>query len=195
MDQQLKQRLVGAVVLISLAVIFIPMLLDQNDPSSLPHFGSAVPERPNFQFDPIEIPLQVPPAVEPDAAVVVEKDTPKAVAAAEPAPAPIERSVEADKPAAATPPPAASTVITPDSQALAWAVQVGSFDKEANAAALRDRLREKGFAAYLERVKVEGRMHYRVRVGPELQRELAESLRDRLEEKAKLKGIVVRHPS
>ncbi len=173
MDQQLKQRLVGAVVLISLAVIFIPMLLDQNDPSSLPHFGSAVPERPDFHFDPIEIPLQLPPEVEPAAAEVVEEPSP-----------------EVETPEAITAAP-----ITPDSQALAWAVQVGSFDKEANAASLRDGLRAKGFSAYLEKVKVEGRMHYRVRVGPELKREQAEQLRDRLEEKAQLKGIVVRHPS
>ncbi len=187
MDQQLKQRLVGAVVLISLAVIFIPMLLDQNDPSSLPHFGSPVPERPDFQFDPIEIPLQTPPAVEPAAAEVVEESSPK------PEPQPSVPAPRADeKPA---PVPAKTPLIPPDTQALAWAVQVGSFDQEGNAAALRDKLRGSGFAAYLEKVKVEGRMHYRVRVGPELKRELAEALRERLEEKTKMKGIVVRHPS
>ena len=42
---RLKQRLVGAVVLIALAVIFIPMLLSGGREMEMPVFGSNVPPR------------------------------------------------------------------------------------------------------------------------------------------------------
>lgn len=44
-EGRLKQRLVGAVVLIALAVIFIPMLLSGGREMEMPVFGSNVPER------------------------------------------------------------------------------------------------------------------------------------------------------
>ena len=44
-EGRLKQRLVGAVVLIALAVIFIPMLLSGGRNMEMPVFGSNVPER------------------------------------------------------------------------------------------------------------------------------------------------------
>ena len=44
-EGRLKQRLLGAVVLIALAVIFIPMLLSGGRDMEMPVFGSNVPER------------------------------------------------------------------------------------------------------------------------------------------------------
>ena len=42
---RLKQRLIGAIVLVALAVIFIPMLLSGGREMEMPVFGSNVPER------------------------------------------------------------------------------------------------------------------------------------------------------
>jgi len=44
-EGRLKQRLVGAVVLVALAVIFIPMLFSGGRDMEMPVFGSNVPER------------------------------------------------------------------------------------------------------------------------------------------------------
>ncbi len=46
MDRGLKERLVGAAVLVALAVIFIPMLLDDAPPGSGPISESNIPPQP-----------------------------------------------------------------------------------------------------------------------------------------------------
>ncbi len=76
----------------------------------------------------------------------------------------------------------------------AWALQLGSFSKEVNALAMRDRLRAKGYASYVDVLKKPSRTTYRVRIGPELDKQLLEKLRDELAKTEKLKGMVVQHP-
>ncbi len=49
MDERLKQRLVGAAVLVALAVIFLPMLLDGQPRQSERTVRLGLPERPVFQ--------------------------------------------------------------------------------------------------------------------------------------------------
>jgi DedD protein len=77
----------------------------------------------------------------------------------------------------------------------AWVVQLASLKQEDNARSLVDRLRGQGYPAFLEagadpaRDKV-----WRVRVGPELSRSQAESLRLRLAQDVELKGLVLPYP-
>lgn len=75
-----------------------------------------------------------------------------------------------------------------------WVVQLGSFSVEKNALKLRDRLRKKGHASFVEAYKHNGKTSYRVRVGPELSRELAEQLKNRLKEETTLSGLVMSFP-
>jgi cell division septation protein DedD len=51
-----------------------------------------------------------------------------------------------------------------------------------------------GYACFVEAVKGKSGMNYRVRVGPELTRTLADKLQKQLAEKAKLKGVVQSYP-
>ena len=73
MEQRLKQRLVGAIVLVSLAVVFVPLLFDS--PRELDEGYSAtpidgIPERPQVEADaPARITLEVPQTPRLDAAV------------------------------------------------------------------------------------------------------------------------------
>jgi len=76
----------------------------------------------------------------------------------------------------------------------AWVVQLASLSRESNAVALRDRLRRAGFKAFVERVRVNGKPVFRVRVGPELDRDRAEALRRRLQQTQNLRGIVLVYP-
>ena len=73
-------------------------------------------------------------------------------------------------------------------------VQLGSFANAANARALRDRLRKRGHAAFVESVTHQGTKVTRVFVGPEPERERAEKHVGTLLAETRLKGIVVRYP-
>ena len=51
MEERLKQRLVGAIVLVSLAVVFVPMLLDTPHDLREETFTAPIPERPQDRFE------------------------------------------------------------------------------------------------------------------------------------------------
>lgn len=76
----------------------------------------------------------------------------------------------------------------------AWALQLGSFSKESNAQVMRDNLRAKGYASYVDVLKKTNRTIYRVRIGPELDRQRLKKLKAELLKNEKLKGMVVQHP-
>lgn len=81
-----------------------------------------------------------------------------------------------------------------ESSVHAWALQLGSFSKEANAEAMRDKLRAKGYASYVDVLKKPDRSTYRVRIGPELDKKRLEQIKDELGKKEKMKGMLVHHP-
>lgn len=218
MEIQLKQRLVGAVVLVSLGVIFIPMILPGNHSDSMNIAGSNIPPAPDYGFTPPPKPPPAP-AVEKAAPIIesaegsatkpkgktLDQSVDSLIRKAIPQPAP-EKQAEVKEGAAAAESAKASettkatagaktTASTKAStSASAWIVQVGSFTSRDNAIALRDKIREQGHASFVEAVKGEKGMVYRVRVGPELTRELAEKLQASLQSKLKLKGMVLKYP-
>ena len=76
-------------------------------------------------------------------------------------------------------------------QVKAWVVQVGSFVEKINAVEIRDKLKKAGFLAFVETTdQIQGEL-FRVRVGPELNRERAEKMQERIEIEFDLKGIIV----
>ena len=80
------------------------------------------------------------------------------------------------------------------SDSQGWVVQVGSFKKKDNARTLRDRLLAAGYAAFQEKGGDARAPIYRVKVGPEKNRERAESIRKKLRSEFKLKAIVIKQP-
>ncbi len=71
-------------------------------------------------------------------------------------------------------------------------VQVGAFSSKANAIVLRDRLRNGGHPAFVE---ANGdNTQYRVRIGPEIDKQVANELRDKVAADFGQTGIVVRYP-
>lgn len=84
MDTGLKQRLIGASVLIALAVIFVPMLLDRPEPSTA-DVGLPTEAQPARDFNTRVVPLTPPtaapaPAAATGAAPVTSADDPDRVA-------------------------------------------------------------------------------------------------------------------
>ncbi|MBF0218841.1 MAG: SPOR domain-containing protein [Gammaproteobacteria bacterium] len=117
MNQELKQRLVGAVVLLSLAVIFVPMIFDGGEADDAEVADSFVqgevkqPPRPQYEFQPLELPLpaqsvaEVAPPAEVTPAAVVAEEAPEIVV-----PPPPATATAAKAPPAVTVKPAAKTV-------------------------------------------------------------------------------------
>ncbi len=169
MDPKLKQRVVGATILSALAVIFVPMIFDDS--------GSN-PGAPDFAIP--EIPAEL------------EK------AAPEPARHLSDAELAAPPALASDPVPDESTPANPGNEKQpslrSWIIQVGSFTKTENADSLRDQLRQAGYPAYVETGSSQGTTKFRVRVGPELDRERAVSQRDAIALKIKVKGIVLPIP-
>jgi DedD protein len=206
MDFLLKQRLVGAIVLVALGVIFIPMLLEEPEGTLMP----GMEELPEFRAPRPSEPLDSFPAAdalpdEPARAVVMEEASPEplqnqADAPREPAPEPAaeEQATAAVEPESAE--PETEPVPAPDKDPVEagplgnWIVQVGSFSSQQNALALRDKLRKDGFVTQVEKVRVEGKTHYRVRVGPFLERADADRNQRELGDKFSLKARVLSYP-
>ncbi len=195
-EHRFKQRIVGAIVLVALAVIFIPMLLSGKRDDVFSDFEQVIPPKPdalkNIKVLELENPIP-PPALRDEVVSPVDETTPEAPPASK---KPAKAEVKAP-----TEPPSATPASTPAVKkpakkpaAQAWAVQVGSFSKRNNAMRLRDKLRKAGYRAYVEKVSTAKGVVYRVRVGPEIRRSKAESRRKAILEKFNLKGIVVSHP-
>ena len=212
MNIQLKQRLVGAVVLVALAVIFIPMLLPGEGDLASGIDGSNIPPEPDYRFSPTAPAPSAPPMVAApsvpmdakslDAAMdetlytksapaKPSKSTPlveKAKSVKESASA--KKSIAIKKPLTAPAKPAKQKSL----KASGWVVQVGSFSNSRNAHALRDKLRKQGHVTFVEAVKGKSGTAYRVRIGPEVSHQSADRLRQKLADTSGLKGLVQAYP-
>lgn len=213
MDFLLKQRLVGAVVLVALGVIFIPMLLEGPNSELVPEM-EPLPEltgqRSSMELggfpDAGDVPVEADVAVVQADAVVPpnlgEELQPQPSETAEveiAAPEPIVEPLPVPPKPAATPEPATPEPAKPEPAKPAgplgnWVVQMGSFSSEQNALRLRDKLRKAGFVTQVEKVRVDAKSHYRVRVGPYLERAEADRDQAKLDKQLNLKGRVLSYP-
>lgn len=98
----------------------------------------------------------------------------------------------AGKPAAAK--PAVATPAAASSRAGGYAVQLAALGNEADANALRDKLRAGGFDGFVDTVSADGRKFWRVRAGPQTQHADAERVREQIKAKLGLSGNVVSVP-
>jgi DedD protein len=202
MDPALKQRLIGAAVLVALAVIFLPMLIGGPEPTATRRSEvsldmPAAPERP-LQTREIPLTLPVPAAApapraaDPDAVVTINADVAPCIDARpedEPPVAPTPPPEALPTVAVATPPapavmPATSTPAAPTPApapvvgGTRFVVNLGSYGNAANAEALRLRLRDAGLKVYGEPIQIDGRPATRLRAGPYASRAEAEAARN-----------------
>ncbi len=185
----------GAAVVVALIVIFVPMLLDESKRDELgepivipdePMVETAEPGaegRPGASLTAEDLlpPLPIP---EPPTGATVELPPPEAATAGS-APEPRSESGPDLAPAGPAPVPAGT---------LSWVVQVASLGSPDAARKLQDRLRAKGYTAFVEQAVVSGKQYYRVRVGPEIERARADDLAARLRGETGNKPLVQRYP-
>lgn len=212
-DSRLKQRLVGAIVLVSLAVIFIPMMLSDRGGFDGLITSSNIPPQPEHGRRMVEIPLHEPlprPVSKPVTTVVVDEytnDLPEDFVPANPESG-MTFGVDSNLPARTDPKPDSKPVTKLQAEEKksskqvkkavsgsveSWVVQLGSFSDRANALALRNRIRTKKYSAYVEAVTTNRGTIYRVRVGPERSRSKAEKLQSKLHKVFNLNGMVLTH--
>ena len=201
LDKAYKQRMVGALVLVALAVIFLPMLFSRQDEQRQIQVDAPtapqVPVLPQVQVEPVAVPqpqviAQEPMPVE-EVVATQPAPTPAPVAAAvakPPAPAPKAPAVTPAQAVAQAPAKLDTTQKRIDANGLpiSWSVQLVSLSNRASADNLQKTLRNQGYNAY---VRTSGGMN-RVFVGPLLERAEADRLRDLLGKQQNLKGFVVR---
>jgi DedD protein len=212
----MKKRLTGAIILVALVVIFVPMLLEEK--TSRIELGPLIPEQPQESFSTTLIPNEsvttIAKPVEPEEArryelpvgevmeqpagsglsneimvptEVVKVNDPTPVQATAP-----EKQQQQAETSGAQPvktPPLQGKVVTEG-----WVIQAGSFGQSSNADELKKRLIASGRAAFIEPVEVKGKMLYRVRVGPLEKRAEADRQLAIIEKEFQLKGKVVSFP-
>ena len=201
MHQRLKERLVGAAVLIFIAVVFIPMFLTGPiDAESITE--TNIPERTTEKFNSRLIPFNnsVTPDTPTNADAEVVEEQPKIdVSKDDPI---VNPNVESSSiPGSISEAEGSSNKSKPnktvkDKQVglTAWVVQLGSFSSKVNADKLNLTLRKSGFPAFVEPLEQNNEVAYRVRVGPELLRADADALLKKIKENTKLDGIVLNYP-
>lgn len=174
----LKERLVGAIALIALAVIFLPFLL-QNPSAPLPEGRAEVPPPPPSLATHLEERLPpVPPSAEP----LNESSTMPAAPAEASSPrfvSPVTRASQSSS----------GLALAESGQAEAWAIQVASFGEQANAVRLVTRLEAQGYRPYWRSI----RSMAVVFVGPYLDQEEARRQQDRLLQDSQLRTLLVRY--
>ncbi|PPT56700.1 sporulation protein [Xanthomonas arboricola] len=166
MDTALKQRLIGAIVLVALAVIFLPMLVKGPAPSSgvadVPLEAPAAPA--NGEFETRELPLVTPGDAPAGGALGMR--------GAATAPAAVQ-----DNPDAADLANPSSAPSAPEVAAGNYAVNFGAYATSADADAVLARLKQAQLPGFSEKTQINGRPAWRVRVGPYVDQAQAESAR------------------
>ena len=202
MDSGLKQRLLGAAVLIALAVIFVPMFLSGPPPKQTSETVSLdIPNAPERKFETRTLPLAVPnvtapassapavpittpPAMIPDSNHVATVDTHAPLrtdAAPETNATPAKPATPSAVATAVTPASGAVKPATPSAMAVAengrFTVNLGIYADRAHADALVQNIKKLGLPVMVEATEYQGKPGQRVRVGPFADRASAESAR------------------
>jgi DedD protein len=188
LEERLKQRLLGGAVLVALVVIFVPMLIDEpverhsvsdhtipEQRVRQPKITESLPVKRVDDSQPREMPRSVP---------VVTRDKPVSK--------PDKPVSKPDKPVSK---PVEPVEGSPSRRSpTAWMIQVASLTNEKNAEQLVKDLRQADMPAQMEKVRLNGKQHYRVRVGPEVDHRLAEKMVAKIEQKFKLNPKLMRYP-
>ncbi|MFY0728015.1 SPOR domain-containing protein [Pseudomonas sp. NFX15] len=203
LDKAYKQRMVGALVLVALAVIFLPMLFSRQDEQrqvtvEAPAAPQA-PAMPQVQVEPVMVPepQALPQEPVPSDDEIAQEEAP--VTPAVPVtPVPVAKPTAlAARPASVPAQPIAAAPGKPDTTqsrvdanglSVSWSVQLASLSNRESAEKLQKTLRSQGYNAYIR--SADGKN--RVFVGPLIERAEADRLRDLLNRQQNLKGFVVR---
>ncbi|MGE4631070.1 MAG: SPOR domain-containing protein [Pseudohongiellaceae bacterium] len=188
MKQGTKQRIVGTIVIASLALIFLPIIFDGQG-SHQTQTASRIPEQPVVPILPE--PQQSRPVIISDADLVAIEIKPE--------PEPVTKTIE-ESASDVIEVSASESGFTRDIPTLnlaglpnGWSIRLGSFSEASNATNLLQRLQTAGYKAYTRDIDLEQAELTGVFVGPWLERALVSDYIDQLRDEFQLEGMVVRY--
>lgn len=203
MNDILKQRLVGALILVALGVVFWPIIFVE--PGERPAADQAgIPPRPAVDTSPIAPPDAAGLRASPETELDAERERRAALdpvqeADLEPAPEP---AMETPPPAPPAPPeplqrtrsePPEPLAVDADGVPVAWILQVASVSSAAKADELRQRLLALQHKAYVKKVSRGGKDLYRVYIGPKFERAQLEKLQGDIDAGFGVNSMIVRY--
>lgn len=178
LNEQLKRRLVGATVLMSVAVIILPMIFSGRPTSDL----TRTDERregsgPVFVFEPLKLPQQTDNTNENPS----QKKDKKIVSSVEESRREPKKRDKAPK----------QSQKSSSESIKGWFVQVSSLKSKASAEGLVQKLEKEGFPAEISPVtNSSGTTFYRIRLKPVESKESAVKLQQRVKKRFRLDGFV-----
>ncbi|ARU26406.1 SPOR domain-containing protein [Cellvibrio sp. PSBB006] len=188
MKDALKQRLVGAVVLAAIGVIFLPGFFKEQQGHQV-ETRTQIPTEPSSPHVTFETPQQteVSPAPEPETMFLPPEPEPKT-----------EIDETSPSTASAESKPADTTDEVPelpleaDGIPEAWVVQVASLSNKEAASKLRDELQAEGHKAYVRTVTTANGSVTRVFIGPKLDKAEALKVKAEVDKRLKVNAMVLR---
>ena len=196
MEQNIKNRLVGIIVIFALAVIFLPMILDGSGMRK-EKFEIVIPPPPvvdaNPQFDTkiIELNAKADAIPELDERFVDEASSENRVKRT---PVTDEVPEKQKLKPKSSPAPAAAVVEPAKVGGISWVLQVGSFQDRDKALVQRDKLRKSNISAvFIEQFNVKNKPSYRVRLGPFVNREQTRVAQNKIKAKHNIDGIIMKY--
>lgn len=184
MDAKLKQRVIGAIVLTTVAIIVVPMILDGSY-QDRQEVVATIPEAPAIELKRLRA-----------EDVRRQMETMEQESAAK---LPLEVEAESEAKAGAdvsgTPETENDDAFELDENKLpvSWALQVASFRDQDKATDLRASLRDSDYRSYILQAETSEGPTYRVFVGPMVQKQKLREISEQIESRFDLKGLIVRY--
>lgn len=168
LEQPKKQRLIGIMVVIALAIIFLPSLFHR-DERVVVDTTSLIPPQPEVT------PIVITPPIKPETVTSVAK--PEDV---------FQPELQEDTS------PAEKPRLNEKGVPNAWVIQVGSFQSEKRALELKDKLLTDDHRAYSRPVTTSKGQFFRVFIGPYIDKRQAVEAKAKVDKQYKLRSQIVR---
>lgn len=205
MDNLVKQRLVGALILVALGVVFWPIIFVARDGDTR-ELHVAVPEAPPVDLSPLPAPdsaaLRRAPLAQAQAQVQAQGaeqgPAPELFDSDAPMPEPLPAlPARADTHSPVSLEQARETLQAPaidaDGLPIAYALQVATIGERERAETLRDELLKAGYKGYLQRLRRDERTLYRVLVGPRYQRDDLAPVKEAVDRTWRVESLIIRY--
>lgn len=194
MKYTLKHRLIGAAVLVAIAVLFLPTFFKEKQVAPL-STKTMIPQRPGtvpIEFNAPQPVLDVEPAPAPETMFAPSEAGPESIMSSADKDDVPERVTNKDGSKAPASGQAVATMPL-NAQGLpdAWVVQVGSFSTKEAADKVRDDLQADGIKAYVRTVPAAKGSVSRVYIGPKLDRAQAQAIKSQIDKRLKVDSIIM----
>jgi DedD protein len=196
LKKRARRRLVGAVALVTVVAVFLPMLLENEPKPVNQDISVQIPAQNSGTFTSKIVPV-TPPVPETKSAPAAKAEAPsRAAESADSGDSPPVKAADSKAPEKATPaqkqdkvkpkaadgakPAAKEKADAPKSARSGFVVQVAALNDSDKAKAMQQQIAGNGLASYTEVVPTTKGSVTRVRVGPFASRQAAEKARDQL---------------